>query len=366
MEYTPGEGDELGQLLVATNAADTNELPAMSEDTAEDPRVAVDHGVSVAIRSVRVNPLLVQTLECLERQSLQPDEVVIAIPADLTLDEQAAWKQVVAQSALPIRLVEGPHSMIGQREAGLRAACTELVFLLDDDIVFADSMLETLVRTARDTGAQCVVPYAPGGFPQTRLRKVGAAFFLMEVPYAGSGGVKYLPNGGFRYPTAHLAPGEVVETDAGIGWAILVNRDWVLRHDTAADYRLQGLTYSLRGDAAFTHGQKLAGGKVLMVNAGDIRHLEGTTMRDPRRLRWENEAALYNTCVFWYCYIFPYQRGRFMRMVSVLSLAWLLIGVHAIALKLSIQRKTLLPLHGLAQGYRNLISMGASGHTESV
>ena len=362
---------DIGQLPVSI-AAKTNKSSPAPEDAgeAETWRVCVDLSVSVAIRSVRVNPLLVQTLECLERQSLQPDEVVIAIPADLTPDEQRRWKQLASQSPLAVRLVEGPRGIISQRENGIYAARTGFVLLLDDDIVLADTALEVLARTACERDAQCVVPYVPTAFP-TGLYKWGAAIFLMEVPYAGSGGTKYLPNGGYRYPSSHLAPGECAETDGGIGWAILVNRCWILDHQCTGDYRLQfpDITYPFREDGAFTYSQKLAGAKMLVVNTGEVRHLGGTTKLDPRRLLWQYEAAMHNNCVYWYHYFFRYQRGPVTRTISALSLLWMLIGVHIMALVSSMQCKTLLPLQGLAQGYSkliHLISQGASGHVDTI
>lgn len=344
----------------ADNEAPTHiEAALVSENTKPRKHIAKSqYRVGAAIRSVRVNPRLLQTLEALERQTLQPEEVIIAIPDDLAQDELSTWRQLVARSVLPIRLVEGPGGMIPQRETCLYAAHAELLLLLDDDIVLGDVALEVMVRTAREHNAQCVMPYVPSAFP-SGLYRWAAAIFLMEVPYAGSGGIKCLPHGGYKYPSVHLEPGAAAETDVGIGWAILVDRDWSLRHHCTGDYRLQtpDIMYPLREDGAFTCALLRAGAKLLVVNIGEVRHLGGTTLLDPRRLLWEYEATIHNNCVYWYHYFYRHHRSIMMRLISSLSFAWMLVGVHVMALASSIRRRSLLPMRGLIRGYGKLIQL---------
>jgi len=135
----------------------------------------------VAIRSVRDNDFLRQTLFFLKSQSIMPEDVVIAIPSDVD-----PWKVDI----LPVRFVKAQRGMVTQRAAGIREAQGRYTLLLDDDIVLAPDAAERLIGSLLRNNAICAVPYWPKGWPKAGKMRWLFAFWGIAVPRS-EGGVSY-------------------------------------------------------------------------------------------------------------------------------------------------------------------------------
>ena len=67
------------------------------------------------------------------------------------------------------------------RNLGLKAATTDYVVVVDNDVIFSDGWLETLVACADETGAGAVAPLTCEGLPtETRIHHAGGAFTEAE------------------------------------------------------------------------------------------------------------------------------------------------------------------------------------------
>jgi GT2 family glycosyltransferase len=308
--------------------------------------------VSVAIRSVAVNALLVTLLRSIEAQTVCPDEIVIVIPNDASLGSE--WTDLVKGCAIPARIALAPRGMVTQRAEGIRRARGELVLLLDDDLVLCPTFVHELVGAARREGAACVVPFVVE--PKPRLGAV-LSFFAIAVPYRGYGGIRQLASGGFSYPTEPLPAGTIAETEGGRGAAILVHRKWALERELTGDTRLQMKSnpYALREDGAFVYAMHLAGGRVVTFNAGPYVHGCGSTARNSKRLLWAYEAGIRNNFIFWKTYVYPRQATFGSRARAIGNIARHLVGVTVLSMLSALKAKSIRPIYGVLKGYCQLL-----------
>lgn len=304
--------------------------------------------VSVGIRSLGPNEHFEATIESLQRQTLQPAEVVICVPK-----ECKPWE--VQANGFAVRFVKARRGMITQRAACITSCRTRFLLLLDDDIVLPEDFLATLVAVAVRHEAQCIVPYMPQTLSKGFWVRVLGAVFLNAVP-SRKHGVSYLLSGGYKYSLRELDRGQVVETDGGPGAAVFVDRDWVMASGWLGDLSLQRETnpYSLREDSAFVYGLRKRGANVLMAYAGTLVHLGGGTRRDPRRSYWTFEAAIANHFRWWRRFVFANQAGRIKRTLAVGAFAWYVIGMVVTALLQSMRLSSIQPLRGVAAGTRQV------------
>jgi GT2 family glycosyltransferase len=311
--------------------------------------------LSVSIRSVRPNPFVRRELESIRAQGVDIAEVIIAIPQDLSAEDNAAWAALQAETPLPIRLVRAPRGMIPQRIASVQASRSSATLVLDDDLVLPPGFISTMVAALRTTAAQCVLPFIPEALPRRGPLRVLYALCGMAIPYAGVGGNRYMATGGYRYASEPLPHGKIVETEGGIGWVFLVDTAFARAHPQFPELQQTDTLYTLREDASFVQALKLAGGKVVMVNAGHLEHLGGTTRVDPRRLTWQWEAAIRDNFLFWRKYILPTYRSLPGRLAARGGIAWHLAGNVAFAGLVALRQRSSAPLRGVVSGFRKLL-----------
>lgn len=309
------------------------------------------------------NPRLLQTLSALMRQTLPPHEIILSVPKDLDVEN---WG-LPSGMGFPVRFVKAQRGMISQRAECIIQSSTEYILLMDDDIVLPETFIETVVNVAMRYGAQCVVPYVSDGYPRGLVRKWFSALFLIAVP-SRQHGIGYLASGGFRYPKQPMPLGAVCETDGGMGAAVLLNRDWAMTIGFVGDYCLEHgwNPYSLREDSAFIFGQKQRGARVVMVNAGEIVHLGGTTRLDQRRRKWAYEALIHNHLIFWRRYVLCYRTRPLSRLLARAAVCWHCLGIVLLAIGASIRAWSLDPIEGVVTGaYLYLRRLAAEVHQEA-
>ncbi|MBV5329405.1 MAG: glycosyltransferase [Chlorobium sp.] len=301
---------------------------------------------SVAIRSVRENDFLRRTLGSLQEQTILPQEIVIAIPADVQ-----PWD--TGEMCTSVRFVQAERGMVSQRAAGIVGATTEFLLLLDDDVVLAPNMAEVLLQTMGERQAACVVPCWLEGWPKKQFVKSLLAFWGVAIPQT-IGGIHYTAGGGYYYPQQE--PTAPWETQGGSGAVILVSRKFCLAHDCLGDMSLQEFSvYALRDDGAFILDIFQKGGRCLMVGGTGFLHLGGTTRLDPSRLKMAYTAQIYNHYLFWKNYIKPQHSKTFTaRLWARLVFCWYLAGIMMFGMLASIQGKSVQPICGIRIGLKLL------------
>lgn len=107
--------------------------------------------VSVIIPTRNRPEAIQKALLSLQRQTLQPDEIIVVDSSD---DKGYAQKIKSQYSSLPVKWMDAPASVCVQRNIGIRAASGDWILLCDDDIIFADDYLQKLVGYAK-ANPQC-------------------------------------------------------------------------------------------------------------------------------------------------------------------------------------------------------------------
>ncbi len=303
-------------------------------------------GYSVAIRSVRDNDFLRRTLGSLQEQTILPQEIVIAIPADVQPWDIGEW-------CASVRFVQAERGMVSQRAAGIVAATSDFLLLLDDDVVLAPNVAEVLLQAMCENQAACVVPCWMEGWPRKQFVKSLMAFWGVAIPQA-TGGIHYTAGGGYYYPQQE--PTVPWDTQGGSGAVILVSRNFCLAHKCLGDMSLQEFSvYALRDDGAFIVDIFQKGGRCLMVGGTGFLHLGGTTRLDPSRLKMAYTAQIYNHYLFWKNYIKPqHTRSLAARVWARLAFCWYLTGMMVFGGLASVQGKSLQPIFGMCMGLKLL------------
>ncbi len=88
-------------------------------------------------------------LQAIARQTVQPREVVVAIPKDYSLDFTLGYE----------RVVHCKKGMVTQRAEGIKAAEGEYLLVLDDDLDFPPDFAEKLYEVLKEKKLDCVLAF---------------------------------------------------------------------------------------------------------------------------------------------------------------------------------------------------------------
>lgn len=104
---------------------------------------------SVVIRTLGNTGLKYKALlDSIARQTVQPEEVIVAIPDGFDLDFTLGYEHIV-------RCKKG---MVSQRAAGINAAKSDYILVVDDDLEFNATMVEELYNYAKSNNLNCSLP----------------------------------------------------------------------------------------------------------------------------------------------------------------------------------------------------------------
>lgn len=92
-------------------------------------------------------------LRSLSKQSIQPEEIIVAIPQGYELDRMMGNETV-------FRATKG---MVSQRAEAISVAKSKYILVCDDDIEFNECFVENLYKYLIDNELDCVLPMEGGG-----------------------------------------------------------------------------------------------------------------------------------------------------------------------------------------------------------
>ena len=105
---------------------------------------------SIVIRTLGNTGIKYRTmLNAIERQTVKPQEVIVAIPDGYSLDHTPGYEKIV-------RCNKG---MVTQRAAGIEAAQSEYLLVLDDDLDFPPDFAEKMHRFLKERDLDCVLAF---------------------------------------------------------------------------------------------------------------------------------------------------------------------------------------------------------------
>jgi len=92
-------------------------------------------------------------LDSIAIQTIQPEEVIVAIPDGYELDHTLGYERVV-------RCKKG---MVTQRAVGIQTAKSDYILVVDDDVEFASTMVEDLYNYMKANNLNCCLPMSGTG-----------------------------------------------------------------------------------------------------------------------------------------------------------------------------------------------------------
>lgn len=109
----------------------------------------MEFSYSVVIRTLgNTGEKYQRLLQSIEKQSVKPEEIIVAIPEGYDLDFCLGYE----------RIVRCKKGMTAQRAAGINVAKSDYILVVDDDVAFDESMVEELYDYLNQNGLDCCLP----------------------------------------------------------------------------------------------------------------------------------------------------------------------------------------------------------------
>jgi hypothetical protein len=297
---------------------------------------------SVVYRAVQPHERFLQSLASVRGQTQRPAEIIVVVPRDAPPD----W------DAIDVRVIRGTRGMVRQRAEGIRAAGTDIVLLLDDDVVLTPNTAEVMLQPLFDGRAEVTCPWLPG----VTLHR-GAATTLLRlfrvVDYSASGGVSYLRGGGVRHPMKPPPPSGT-PTLGGHGAIVGLDRRVCDDGGFYGLVELDDLPYPFREDVALIYGLALTGARCLLIPTR-FEHLTGPISDSARTLRLRAESVPRVHYLFWRDLLRandPSNQGT----LAVVALLWCTVGYVLHQSARGLRRGSFAAVSGVVSGSAQVVA----------
>lgn len=240
------------------------------------------------------------TLDSIHAQTIQPEEVIVAIPQGYTLDHQFGGERVIYCD----------KGMVSQRSSGILAAQNDYLLLIDDDLSFPPDFVEKLYASMQKRELDCVLTHGNGTAvskhrSMSKIRQLRGAFtgqyFFSKRESALFDAIT--STGGHRTYINH--PEGFCQTGAG-GCCFVkleIAKKAHFEDETWLDHG-ELYQYSAYEDAVFYYKLFLQGGRIAYTQTTDYTHLDAATGRKARSILESKRIRLYtiarNRTIFWY------------------------------------------------------------------
>jgi len=290
-------------------------------------------GIVIATRN-RLDDI-VNCLKSLEKQTTQPDELIIIDSSDTPLNKQKKFNTTFSQKNFNTVKLTYKHTARGaayQRNVGIKLSSSEIIHFFDDDVILEPTYLEKMNKVFQNN------PHYAGGMGNIEnipkklktwwvmLRKL----FLLQMIYSSG---KFTWSG---MPTHPYGTNKFKNIEA-LGGCLMAFRSWALK-ENMFDEKLTNYSYMEDCDLS----RRVSYKHPLFFNPGaKLKHLESPIARE----KIEDNRATY---IKNYSYLFFknfYPKNKF----KIIFYVWSVIGLFAEAL-ITRNRKA---LKGYAKGLKN-------------
>lgn len=304
---------------------------------------------SVAIRTLGTSgEKFVRELESIQRQTLQPEKVVIYIAEGYNRPEYTIGKE---------EYVWVKKGMMSQRILRYDEIESPLLLLLDDDIELAPDSVEKLIRAMEGNQLDCIAPDTFRNHRMPLSRKIHAGVTNLVFPHYGDKwAFKIHGNGSFSYN--NNVKKDVYLSQSAAGPASLWKKEVFLALHLDDELWLERFGFPF-GEDALTFNKLYKNGFRLGVhyNSG-VKNLDGKSssgafQRNTRKFYVRSIASL----LIWYRICFsPSNLSIFRKIWAVLTFsikaAWLLFVNSLAAIRLMRPQVIYYYLKGLNDGIR--------------
>lgn len=248
-------------------------------------------------------------LDAIERQTVQPAEIIVVIPEGYSLDHRIGTEQIIRSG----------KGMVTQRATGITYAKSDYLLVLDDDLDFPSDFVEQMYHSMQKQSLDCVLVSGhwngtgiesggnsmPGRLRRLRLAFTGQAFYsrkksqYYDVVSSTGGHRTFLNHEEGLCQTGSFA---CFFIKAKAAKAVDFNEDLWLERGTIS-------SYAACDDAVFFYKCFLRGGRIAYTKATDFSHLDAAAGRPAKDRLTEKRNRLYtlarNRTIFWFRYIWP-------------------------------------------------------------
>ncbi len=290
----------------------------MSHDTYPD--------YSVAIRTLGLNPeMLRRELESIFRQSVAPAKVVVYIAEGYQIPKFRVGYE---------EYVESRKGMVAQRAMDYKEIDTQLILLLDDDVVLASDSAEKLIRALCEHSFDCI---AADTFANHRLplkAKLFAALTNMTFPHKEQNyAFKVRANGSFSYLSRPKK--DVYLSQSAAGPCSLWRKRSLIETAFSEEMWMDDLGFAYNDDGMEFYKLFINGGRLGVHYSCGVSHEDCRTMSDSYRsdpLRFKLRAKAIYLC--WHRSLYLSSSSYLQRATRLLAFwikAMWLVPVHFFA-----------------------------------
>ena len=273
---------------------------------------------SVVIRTLgKTGEKYKQLLDSIDKQTLKPEEVIVAIPQGYSLDHELGYE----------RFVYCEKGMIKQRVAGIDAAKSDFILVVDDDISFGPDFAELMMKAVADTGADAIAPSHEGDEKDVRLSKlvvsnlkyvfVGQRFLMRSKEWW----VKCAATGG-HIINLWTKKDRYYKTQSWNFQCFFMNTQKAKDVRFIEELWLEAMGYAIFDDQVFAYKSFLQGNKAFYAPMIEYKHLDGGSGHATNRSELERlSRKLYgnnrNRTIFWYKFMYA-KAGFFSKIWLVI------------------------------------------------
>ena len=336
---------------------------------------SADFSYSVIIRTLGNSgekyKALLDSIAC---QTVPPKEVIVAIPDGYELEYQNGNETI-------LRTMKG---MVIQRAEGIQAANTEYILVVDDDIDFEPSFVESLYQYGTENSLDCVLPME--GMPGSKdIDRIDLRYPLVKRIRCAITGQMFQSNMKSRYL-------DIITATAGHKVFLRNNyldkcypcqtgnfQCFFIKTDIAKSVHFEDeiwlqqgsiSSYSAYDDPSFFYKLFLMGGNIAYSLRTRYRHLDAGAGRkagsviDEKRIRYYSIAR--NRTVFWYRFLFQPHSSIVRKLIVFVGGLYSVIGYTLVTVIANLRPKHIKALAALFQGYASACHIIISGQIPSA
>lgn len=255
-----------------------------------------------------------QMLDCIAKQTITPEEVIVVIPFGYELDHTLGYE----------RVVRSEKGMVTQRAKGIDEAKSEYILVLDDDLAFPDNFAEIMFDYLQNNCLDCTLAF--GGWSgneegqnpiieKTFKKMVSSKLKSCRGAFTGQHFVSKRSSKYFDVITTTAGHKTYINNPTGLcqtgAFACFFAKTQVAKsvHFEDEVWLQQGAmtSYAALDDAVFYYKIFLGGGRIAYANNTDYKHLDAAAGRQAKDKLDAKSIRLYiiarNRTIFWYKFL---------------------------------------------------------------
>lgn len=262
-----------------------------------------------------------QLLDSLERQSIQPCEIIVYIAEDYPLPKETIGKE---------RYTRVNKGMVAQRALPYDEVKTEYCLFLDDDVYLPPEAVEKMYYELVQNDAQVISPCTFANHKVSWMSKVKSSLLGKEVCRLRDKrwAFKVLRTAGFSYNNNPIMP--VYESQSNAGPCFFCRKEDFSKIAFHEELWLDNSPYALPEDQVMFYKMYKKGLKVLTSFDTGIVHLDaGATLNNsPERDQKLVFSEYRNKLIFWHRFIYLPEKSCLKRLWAFIAISYA-FGIQA-------------------------------------